>query len=112
MIKTFIAGWVEQHLPDGTILLTSPTGHLYRCQPHGASMFPALGQPTGDLDLPPYTLDPAVERAALMPKRARSRDQARRDRINSERRQRLELNAERERQHQAWLAATYEPPPF
>jgi hypothetical protein len=48
----------------------------------------------------------------MMPKRATTRDHDRRTRINRERRQRQELNAEAERQHQAWLAATYEPPPF
>jgi hypothetical protein len=30
LIKTFVAGWIEQQLPDGTVLLTSPTGHIYR----------------------------------------------------------------------------------
>jgi hypothetical protein len=41
-----------------------------------------------------------------------TRDHDRQDRINAERRQRTELIAEQQRQHQAWLAATYEPPPF
>lgn len=52
----------------------------------------------------------------MMPRRKQTRAQDRRDRINAERRQRLELNAElaaeQERQHQAWLAANYTPPPF
>jgi hypothetical protein len=47
-----------------------------------------------------------------MPKRKHAREQNRRDRITAERRQRTELIAEQERQHQAWLAATYQPPPF
>lgn len=46
VIKTFMPGWCEQQLPDGTIELTAPTGHVYRSEPHGASMFPALAQPT------------------------------------------------------------------
>jgi hypothetical protein len=55
LIKTFgggPGGWTDQQLPDGTIVLTAPTGHVYRTEPHGAAMFPALAQPTGELDIP------------------------------------------------------------
>ena len=48
----------------------------------------------------------------MMPRRKQTRDQDRRDRITAERRQRAELNAEEERQRQAWLATTFKPPPF
>jgi hypothetical protein len=48
----------------------------------------------------------------MMPRRKQTRDQDRRDRINAERRERSELNAQEEQERQAWLAATYEPPPF
>jgi hypothetical protein len=48
----------------------------------------------------------------MMPRRKQTRDQDRRQRINAERRERTELIAAQDRQHQAWLAATYEPPPF
>lgn len=52
----------------------------------------------------------------MMPRRKKTREQDRRDRIDTERRQRLELNAElaaeQQRQQQAWQAANYEPPPF
>jgi hypothetical protein len=48
----------------------------------------------------------------MMPHPKQTREQNRRDRINAERRQRTELIAEEVRQRQAWLAATYEPPPF
>ena len=114
LIKTFctgVGGWCDQQLPDGTIVLTAPTGHTYTTKPHGASMFPALGQSTGELAI--ATLDvPETDRTAMMPKRKQTRDQDRRDRINAERRERGELIAEEERQRQAWLAANYEPPPF
>jgi hypothetical protein len=46
LLKTFFGGpggWTDQQLPDGTIILTAPTGHTYRTEPHGAAMFPALG---------------------------------------------------------------------
>jgi hypothetical protein len=115
LIKTFCIGprgWTDQQLPDGTIVLTAPTGHLYSTEPHGAAMFPALAQSTGELDMPPHAAPPDTDRSAMMPHRKQTRDQDRRDRINAERRQRTELIAEEERQRRAWLAANYEPPPF
>ena len=115
LIKTFCTGprgWTDQQLPDGTIVLTAPTGHLYRTEPHGAAMFPALAQPTGELDIAPHVVSPDTDRSAMMPRRKQTRDQDRRDRINAERRERTELIAEEERQRRAWLAANYEPPPF
>jgi hypothetical protein len=112
LIKTFCGGWADQQLPDGTIILTAPTGHTYTTEPHGASMFPTLGQPTGELDIPSHVVPPEPDRSAMMPRRKQTREQDRRDRINAERRERTELIAEEERQRQAWLAANYEPPPF
>jgi hypothetical protein len=112
LIKTFHAGWVEQQLPDGTVILTAPTGHTYVTQAHGAAMFPTLGQPTGALDIAPAHEAPDTDRSVMMPRRKQTRAQDRRDRINQERRQRTELIAEEERQRQAWLAANYQPPPF
>jgi hypothetical protein len=114
LIKTFYGGpggWTDQQMPDGTIVLTAPTGHTYVTEAHGAAMFPTLAQSTGELPLP--TLDePSPYRAVMMPRRKQTREQDRRDRINAERRQRTELIAEEERQRQAWLAKNYEPPPF
>jgi hypothetical protein len=109
---TGIDGWTDQQLPDGTIVLTAPTGHTYTTKAHGAAMFPALGQPTGELDLPAKAVAPEANRWSMMPRRKQTREQDRRDRINAERRERSELIAEEERQRQAWLAANYEPPPF
>ncbi|MFI5511605.1 DUF222 domain-containing protein [Mycobacterium sp. NPDC051804] len=111
LVKTF-CGWSDQQLPDGTIVLTSPTGHTYTTEAHGAAMFAALAQPTGELDLPPHVIDPDTDRTVMMPRRKQTRAQDRQDRINAERRERTELIAEQERQHQAWLAANYKPPPF
>ena len=111
LVKTF-CGWSDRQLPDGTIVLTSPTGLTYTTEAHGAAMFPVLAQPTGELDLPPNIVDPDIDRVAMMPRRKQTRAQDRRDRVNAERRHRSELIAEQERQHQAWLAANYKPPPF
>jgi hypothetical protein len=115
LIKTFCIGargWTDQQLPDGTVVLRAPTGHVYGTEPHGAAMFPALAEPTGELDLPPHVVPPETDRSAMMPRREQTRDQDRSDRINAERRQRTELVAEEERQRRTWLAANYEPPPF
>jgi Domain of unknown function (DUF222) len=112
LIKSFCGGWTDRQLPDGTIILTAPTGHTYTTEPHGAAMFPALGQSTGELDIPPHVVAPDTDRSVMMPRRKQTRDQDRRDRINAERRERTELIAEEERQRQAWLAATYQPPPL
>ena len=115
LIKTFCVGpvgWSDRQLPDGTVVLTAPTGHVYATEPHGAAMFPVLGQPTGALDLPLQVVLSEGDRSVMMPRRKQTREQDRRDRINAERRERCELIAEEERQRMAWLAANYEPPPF
>jgi hypothetical protein len=55
LFKTFHAGpagWVEQQLPDGTIVWTSPRERTYITTPTGALFFPQLGVPTGSLILP------------------------------------------------------------
>jgi hypothetical protein len=115
LIKTFHVGpkgWADQQLPDGTIMLRAPTGHVYRTEPHGAAMFPILGQPTGELHVPQQVVSPEGDRSVMMPRRTQTRDQDRRDRIAAERRERSELIAEEERQRRVWLAANYQPPPF
>jgi hypothetical protein len=114
LIKTFlcgVGGWRDEQLPDGTIVLKAPTGHLYSTQAHGAALFPTLAQCTGALDLP-TTPPPPADVLAKMPRRRQTREQDRRDRITRERRQRAQLIAQEEQQRQAWLAANYEPPPF
>ncbi|MGE0221482.1 hypothetical protein [Mycolicibacterium sp.] len=84
---------------------------MYTTESHGGLLFPALALPTAPLpqvDVPP----PTADKTAAMPRRRNTREQERQDRIDRERRKRLELNAERKRQREAWLAETYEPPPF
>jgi hypothetical protein len=76
-------------LPDGTLILTSPSGHTYVTTPGSALLFPSLchstgGEPALDADPP---LDYCGERIAMMPKRRRTRAQNRAHRIATERRQ-------------------------
>ncbi|MBX7454399.1 HNH endonuclease [Mycolicibacterium sp. 3033] len=113
LIKTFytgVHGWRDEQRPDGSVVVTSPTGHVYVTEAFGGVLFPGLATPTA----PIQTVTPvgAENRTAMMPMRVRTREQDRRARIRQERRRRLELDAELERQHQARLAADYEPPPF
>ncbi|MGE2688230.1 DUF222 domain-containing protein, partial [Mycolicibacterium pulveris] len=115
LIKTFFSGpggWSEQQRRDGTIVLTAPTGHTYISEAHGATLFPTLGHCTAALNLPTQQPPPHPDRMAMMPRRRQTRDEDRRDRINAERRERTELIAQQQRQHQAWLAANEKPPPF
>jgi hypothetical protein len=63
-------------MPDGTVILTAPTGHTYTTEAHSAGMFPTLAQPTSELPVP--TLDePSRCRDAMMPRRKQTRDQDR-----------------------------------
>jgi hypothetical protein len=115
LIKTFYGGpggWTDRQLPDGTIVFTAPTGHVYSTEPHGGALFSALAAPTAQFDIPKVEDLANTNRGVMMPRRKQTRDQDRQDRINAERRERTELIAEEERQRQAWLAANYEPPPF
>jgi hypothetical protein len=114
LIKTFYGGpggWTDRQLPDGTIVFTAPTGHVYSTEPHGGALFSALAALIAQFDIPKVE-DPANTNRVMMPRRRQTHDQDRQDRINAERREWTELIAEEERQRQAWLAANYEPPPF
>ncbi|MGV0809489.1 HNH endonuclease signature motif containing protein [Mycolicibacterium setense] len=114
LVKTFCAGWSDRQLPDGTVEFTAPTGHIYTTEPHGAALFPTLGQLTGNLNLPePEPQAPEANRGAKMPTRRQTREQDRQDRIAEERRLRAEINndLEVERHYQAWIAEEYGPPP-
>ncbi len=88
LVKTFW-GWRDQQLPDGTLILTSPSGHTYVSTPGSALLFPSLchfsgGIPAPEAD-PPY--GHCDQRTAMMPKRRRTRAQDRAYRIATERRQ-------------------------
>ncbi|MGH3542728.1 MAG: HNH endonuclease signature motif containing protein [Mycobacterium sp.] len=118
LIKTFW-GWRDQQLPDGTVIWTSPSRQTYVTTPGSALLFPSLCAPTGALTPPdPAPTDRCVDRAALMPKRRRTRAQNRASYIAAERRQ----NREAREAHQAAQQAapcgpappdvTGSPPPF
>ena len=87
LVKTFW-GWRDQQLPDGTVILNSPSGETYVTTPGSALLFPSLCVHRRRTRT---EADPAVEycgdRTAMMPRRSRTRLQDRAHRIAAERRQ-------------------------
>jgi hypothetical protein len=119
LVKTF-GGWQEKQLPDGTLILTSPTGHTYVTTPGSALLFPSLCRPTGAILAPEAEppLDDRGERTAMMPKRRRTRAQDRAHRIATERRQNRTAREARRKECEPWhfgpgdAVGDGEPPPF
>jgi hypothetical protein len=106
LLKTFhcgVDGWREQQLPDGTLILTAPTGHTYLTKPGSLRLFPTLCQPTATLWRPgdEPNVPPSDGRGLMMPKRRRTRAENLARRIEAERKLNDEYVAERNR-----------PPPF
>jgi len=118
LVKTFW-GWRDTQLPNGTVILTSPAGHTYVTTPGSALLFPSLCSPTGDLPAP--QAEPPTEycgdRTAMMPKRFRTRQQDRADRVAAERRQNHLARTTRHTDSNSYLAPTPadaddDPPPL
>ena len=117
LIKTFYCGadgWAEEQSPDGTVTLTAPTGHTYATIPAGAGLYPTLSTPTGIPDVSAGTGPLAGNRGLAMPTRQRTRDQERRSRIDTERRQRAQINAQRAQEQVMTIsdAEAANPPPY
>jgi hypothetical protein len=86
LVKTFW-GWRDQQLPDGTIILDSPSGKTYVTTPGSALLFPSLCRSTGELPAAAAVPDNRCgERTAMMPKRRRTRAHERAHRVSTERR--------------------------
>ncbi|MGV0750930.1 HNH endonuclease signature motif containing protein, partial [Mycolicibacter minnesotensis] len=118
LVKTFW-GWRDQQLPDGTVILTSPSGCTYVTTPGSSWLFPHLCVPTGDLPTPkPRVDDRCGDRTAMMPRRRRTRAQHRAARIATERNQNRKARQARRAAFDAvWFpkataAADDDPPPF
>lgn len=118
LVKTFW-GWRDKQLPDGTLILTSPSGQNYVTTPGSALLFPRLCVPTGELAPPDRDSDsPCRERTAMMPRRQRTRAQIRAARINAERNHNRGAREARRRANRvAWTGvpppdADDDPPPF
>ncbi|OFJ53991.1 hypothetical protein BEL07_09680 [Mycolicibacterium grossiae] len=87
LLKTFWTGpggWSDAQRPDGTVVVTSPTGRTYASTPLGALFFPHLAVPTGSVVARP--VPPAAEaRQLTMPRRRRTRAEDVAARIEGER---------------------------
>jgi hypothetical protein len=111
LVKTFY-DWRERQLADGTLILTSPTGHTYVTTPGSALLFPTLGVPAGGMPAvhTHHRVAYSPDRAAMMPKRRRTRTQDRAQRVATER------HHNRKRRQAAYQATQPkpddDPPPF
>ncbi|RZT24995.1 uncharacterized protein DUF222 [Mycobacterium sp. BK558] len=94
LVKTFWEGWTDTQAADGTVRVTTPTGHTYTTKPFSSLLFPSWNTTTGPP--PPSGTTPPRRpgRSLMMPTRGRTRAQNRAARITRER----ELNA-LQRQH-------------
>jgi hypothetical protein len=99
LIKTFW-GWQDQQLPDGTVIWRSPSGHTYVTTPGSALLFPSLCAPTGEITQPPQQ-SRLTDRAAMMPRRRRTRAENRAKYIAVERRHNRAVHQARQSARQA-----------
>ncbi len=105
LLKTFWDGWSEQQSPDGTLQITTPTGHTYSTRPFSALLFPSwVTTATDPPPVSPPPEQPAPGRERRMPTRRRSRADAHAAYITAERR-RNAIGRERDRIAAAQAAA-------
>jgi hypothetical protein len=62
--KTFVEGWRDEQLPDGTVVWTSPTGEVYRTVPGGVDLFPDMAASIACQTPKPSRRNHSRERAA------------------------------------------------
>ncbi len=88
LLKTFWPGWSSRQFPDGRIVWTDPEGITTTTYPASMLLFPELCVPTAEFiaSRPP----PKHTEGLTMPKRTTTRAQARRQRIDEERRRNAE----------------------
>jgi Domain of unknown function (DUF222) len=117
LVKTFW-GWRDQQLPDGTVILNSPSGKTYVTTPGSALLFPSLCLPTGDVASELHRpVEYCGERIAMMPRRRRTRRQERTHRIGAERRRNHLARTVRRCESMSFVGpappdADDDPPPF
>jgi hypothetical protein len=84
LLKTFHDGWSEIQKPDGTIILTTPTGHTYTSIPTSRLLFPTVNTTSAPIE-PGKPKPRAPDKTAKMPKRQRTKAKDRAYRIAAER---------------------------
>ena len=85
LVKTFWAGWSDTQLPDGTVIVTSPSGHSYTTTPASRLLFPRWNITTPAAPASASQPETSSARTLMMPTRKRTRKSARASRIASER---------------------------
>ena len=90
MLKTF-CGWLDQQLPDGTVMWTSPSGQTYTTFPGSRLLFPSLCKPTAPVDAAINTASTQPGRGLMMPRRQTTRAHDRATRIDAERARNREI---------------------
>jgi uncharacterized protein DUF222 len=88
LMKTFwtgIGGWVDEQLPDGTVIWTTPSGATYTTQPGSRLLFPNWDVTTADLPPPEKQPFTSGDRRLKMPRRQRTRAVEESARIKAER---------------------------
>lgn len=84
LLKTFWQGWTNVQYPDGTIVFTDPDGQTSTSYPGSRLLFPELSEPTAPVQAR-GTPPPKHSAGLTMPKRRITRTEARRQRIDAER---------------------------
>ena len=80
LLKTFW-GWRDEQQPDGTVIWTSPRGRTFTTDPGSRLWFPTLCKPTAPVTVPRDMPAEATARTLKMPRRTKTRQQSREDRI-------------------------------
>lgn len=90
LLRTFWIGddgWRDTQLPDGTIIWTAPTGHTYVTHPGARLHFPGWDITTGPLAPAAAGTPSPADRGLRMPRRHRTREADRAQRIRCRRAQ-------------------------
>ncbi|WP_231992049.1 HNH endonuclease signature motif containing protein [Mycobacterium sp. ACS4331] len=88
LLKTFYVGeggWSDVQHPDGRIEWTSPTGHTYTTYPGSRLFFPSWDTTTAPLPNLAPSSTPSLDKGVQMPRRRRTREEDRLQRIKSRR---------------------------
>jgi hypothetical protein len=85
LLKTFRDGWSEHQNPDGTLRITTPTGHTYTSTPLSRILFPGVNTTSAPVQRGSPRKAAAADKSVKMPKRKRSKAQDRAYRIAAER---------------------------
>ena len=85
LLKTFRAGWDEVQHPDGTVQITTPTGHTYTSVPLSRILFPGVNTTSAPVQRGSPRKEAAADKSVKMPERQRTKAKDRAYRIAAER---------------------------